>query len=974
MHMHRYKCILLIYFIVGSLSAQSSQAWVDSVYQDMTIDERVGQLFMVRAFSKKDNADVKAKLNEIEKYHIGGVCFFQGSPTHEANLTNKYQAKSKVPLLIAIDGEWGLGMRFPKDAISFPRQLMLGAIQDNNVIYEMGREVASQLKRIGIHINFAPVVDVNNNPDNPVINDRSFGEDKYNVIAKSYAYMKGMQDMGVMACMKHFPGHGDTDVDSHYDLPIINHSMDRLDSVELVPFRSLVKQGIASTMVAHLHIPAIDDRKNRATTLSQKAITSMLKDEMGFAGLIYTDAMDMKGVTKHFPDGTADLEAFLAGADVILLPNDIAKGIKEIKSKVKDGTITSERLEHSVKKILRAKYAVGLAKPQNIETDGIKDFVNSQRAHALKERMVEQAITIAKDDNQLLPIHDLTDVNITTIAIGAKTETPFQKMASKYVKSTHLKSGKKLTADNIAKLKKAGKDKGFVIATFNDMSKYASKNFGIDSSALATLRLLDEQKKLIVVLHGSPYALRYFDGFASVVVTYNEEEITQKVAAQSIFGANTMKGRLPITASPQYKNGQGIYREGLGRLGYSTPERVGMSSKVLEGIDELASKMIKERAAPGGQVFIARNGKVIWDKAYGYHTYKKERKVKTTDLYDMASVTKTCASTLSLMKLYDDQKFDLNASLSRYLKTEVDTCNKKDLNVRAMLAHHAQLAGWIPFYTKTMSESKKNPKPLEEYYSKTKSGKFDIPVARNLFIRNDYQDSIYSRIYGSDLREKPGYRYSDLSFYMFHKIIEQQSDQQLEDFTFDNFYKPLGLTKTGYLPLDKHSRYNIAPTEEDLYFRKQRLQGDVHDMGAAMLGGVAGHAGLFSTANEIGVIMQMLLNEGSYGGRQYIKPSTVRTFTTRYHESTRRALGFDMKELDNKRYINVSEMASASAFGHLGFTGISAYADPEYDLVFIFVTNRTYPSMKNNKFSKGDYRPKMQTIAYQSMMENIALP
>lgn len=969
--MHKVLYIVLC-CCVGSfiVSAQSSQqVWVDSLYSNMTDDQRIGQLFMIRAYSKSDNKDVNKILSSIEKYHIGGLCFFQGDPTHQASLTNKYQQKSKTPLMIAIDGEWGLGMRFKNKAISFPRQLMLGAIQDNNIIYEMGKEIASHLKRIGVHVNFAPVVDVNNNPKNPVINDRSFGEDKFNVISKSYAYMKGMQDMGIMACMKHFPGHGDTDVDSHLDLPVINHSKGRLDSIELLPFKIMAKQGIASTMVAHLHIPAIDDAKNIPTTLSQKAITGILKDEIGFSGLIYTDAMDMKGVSKHFPDGKADLMAFEAGADIILLPNDLEKGVNAIKKALQSGDISRDRLAYSVKKILRAKYAVGLASPKQIKLDGISKYINSNKSLALKEKLIEQAITLVSNKDNIVPIADIANNKIATIAIGVDKPSAFQKTVKRYVNSESFQIDKNPNLSQLESLNQSLKNTDLVIVTFNDMSKYAQKNFGIDTTTLEFLDRLQASKKLVVVIHGSPYALKYFEKYRNVIVTYNDENLTQNIAAQSIFGSNPLKGRLPVGISPNMRNGTGIYKEGLGRLGFSIPERVGMNSHVLSGLDDLAYEMISEKAAPGGQVLVAKNGKVVYEKSYGYHTYEKETPTNNNHIYDVASITKVCASTLCLMKLYDEDKLDLNASLNRYLHSEVDTSNKKDINIRAMLAHHARLAGWIPFYANTISDSK-TPTPLKEYYSDTKNSKYNIQVKENLYMRSDYRDSIWSRIYASELKEKKGYRYSDLSFYMFHKIIRRLTNYRIDDYSYNEFYKPLGLSKTGYLPLQRHNQSIIAPTEEDNYFRQGRIQGYVHDMGAAMFGGVAGHAGLFSNAYELGIIFQMLLNEGSYGGKEYLKPSTVKTFTKRYHESSRRGLGFDMKELDNAKTLNMSEMASASTFGHLGFTGISAFADPEYDLIFIFITNRTYPSMKNNKFGKGDYRPKAQTIVYKSMMEN----
>jgi len=420
--------------------------------------------------------------------------------------------------------------------------------------------------------------------------------------------------------------------------------------------------------------------------------------------------------------------------------------------------------------------------------------------------------------------------------------------------------------------------------------------------------------------------LRYFQDFSNVVVAYEEDEMAQQIAAQSLMGAFAIKGKLPITASPKHKFGDGIYRPTLG----------------------------------------------IFQRAYGDFVYDRSRPVDNNDIYDVASVTKTCASTISLMKLYDEGKFDLNAPIDRYI-AEADTCNKGDLSVRATLAHHAQLAGWIPFYKNTVKGKGKNAKPKPKYYSTTLKDGYTIPVAENLFMRTDYRDSIWSKIYGSNLRERKGYRYSDLAFYLMHRTIKNISGLPIDQYAHQNFYAPLGLRRTGYLPLQKHPIGEIAPSEHDTYFRKQTIKGHVHDMGAAMLGGVSGHAGLFSNAQELAIIFQMLLNGGSYGGEQFIHPETIKLFTTRFPDSTRRGLGFDMKELNPSKLMNMSELASKSTFGHLGFTGIAAFADPEENLIFIFVSNRTYPDMNNRRFGKGNYRPKVQSQIYKAIQKSTNL-
>ncbi len=957
-----------------SSKLEDKKSWVDSVYAQMTLDQRIGQLFTIRAGAKNDKADIDRVLSQIKNYHVGGITFFQGSPSQLAYLNNKYQKASSLPLLISIDGEWGLGMRYPKWAISFPRNLTLGAIQDNTLITKMAQKIAQHCKRLGIHIDFAPVVDVNNNPDNPVINNRSFGEDRFLVAGKGYAYMKGLQDNGIIACAKHFPGHGDTDVDSHKDLPVILHPRKRLDSIELMPFKALIKQGIKSIMVAHLNIPALDNRPNRPTTLSSHVINDLLKGELKFSGLVFSDAMEMKGVTKFFEPGYADREAFLAGNDIILLPENLEAGISAIKKGILDHSIPESRLEESVKKILRAKYDVGLTKWSDLPLNDISIDINDKSSLALKQILYENAMTLVSDEEEIIPIKTLNDKKFVVVDIGGKWKSEFYKTLTNHIDPAYVHLPKKPTGEEKGRALAKIKGADYILVSIHDMSKYSSKRFGIPKETLSFLDLLPGDKPVILTIFGSPYALRYFSSKRVILEAYEDDKLAQKAAAQAILGINDIKGKLPVTASDDFPLGTGEYRAAIGRLGYSIPEAVGVSSAYLEGIDTIISKMIGEKAAPGAQIFVAKNGKIIFDKAYGYFTYEKKHPVTTSDIYDMASVTKICASTISLMKLYDDGKFDINATVDKYIP-EADTCNKGDLLFTKVLSHHAKLPGWIPFYKNTVTKPKrKKSKPLPDYYSNTLTPRFNIPVADHLFLRSDYRDTIWARIWSSKLRSKEGYRYSDLAFYIAHKTIKNITGIPVNQYAKENFYDPMGLTNTGYLPLERHDIERIAPTEEDTYFRDQTIRGHVHDMGAAMLGGVSGHAGLFSNARDIGTILQMLLNGGSYAGKRYLDPNTVALFTRRVTYSTRRGLGFDLKELNPNKKQNMSDLASEKTFGHLGFTGIAAFADPEYDLVFVMVTNRTFPTMNNNKYGKHNYRPRVQSQIYRAMGVGVSVP
>ncbi len=948
-------------------SKTAEDVWVDAKFDAMTEEEQIGQLLMIRAYSNKGPEHTASIEKHITTHHVGGLCFFQGTPERQAELTNRFQALSpKVPLMIAIDAEWGLGMRFKEDGFSFPKQLTLGAIQDNRLLYEMGQEIGRQCHRIGVHVNFAPVADVNNNPENPVINTRSFGEDRYNVAAKCYMYMKGLQDAHVMACAKHFPGHGDTDVDSHYDLPVISHAQQRLDSIELFPFKVLAEHNVQSMMVAHLHVPILDNRTNRPTTLSRATITNLLKKEMGFEGLIFTDGLGMKGVTKHHQPGEVEAEALVAGNDVLLLPEDVPAAVNTIKKYLAEGKLDRKQFEKSVKKVLTSKFQLGLTRFEPLKISNMRAELNSSKALVLKRRLIANALTLVRNKDELLPFRQIDKLKMASLSLGAIHKTDFQKTLSMYTGMEHYYTGKELSPDKIKRTVKKLSEMDVVIIGLHDMSSYARDNFGLSVSQRTLIEKLQEKTKVVLVVFGNPYSLKYFDKIDWVLQAYESNEHAQDLAAQALFGAFSIQGRLPVTASKRSRFGDGQTTNSLFRLGYAPPASVGLNAAKLEDIDDLVEEAIKIKATPGAVVLVAKDGKVVFHKAYGHHTYSRRIPVERNDIYDLASITKIAATTISTMKLYDQGRINIYQPLSDYLP-ELKATNKAGLSIYDIMAHRAGLRPWIPFFEQTVTKSKRNPRPSQKFYRKTAAGEFNTQVTNRLFMLDAFRDSIWQQIRQSELRANREYKYSDLGFYMLGDMVGRISGVPIERYAQEQFYQPLGLVTATYNPNKKFPNSRIVPSEEDKYFRRQRIQGYVHDMGAAMLGGVSGHAGLFSNANDLAVIMQMLLNDGYYGGKQYLSPETVRLFTTRHSSDTRRGIGFDMKELSARRNQNMSQLASASTFGHLGFTGTCTWADSENDIIFVFLSNRTYPSMHNNKLGARDYRPRIQEIVYEAM-------
>ena len=941
-------------------------AWTDSVYNSLSKDERIAQLFMVAAYSNRDTNHVNKITELIKKYKIGGLIFFQGGPVRQAKLTNYYQSISKTPLMIATDAEWGLAMRLDS-TVRFPRQMTLGAIQDNSLIYEMGETIARQCKRMNINVNFAPVIDINSNPNNPVINSRSFGENKKNVAYKGLAYMMGLQDNNILATGKHFPGHGNTSTDSHKTLPVVNQSYKHLKSFELYPFKFLINKGLGAIMVAHLYVPALDNTKNQPSTLSKKIVTKLLKKKLKFKGLIFTDALNMKGVSKYYKPGEIEVKALVAGNDVLLFPVDVPKAINQIKIAISKGIISWKDINKRCKKIIAAKKWQGLDRYKPVKISNLYSDLNSDKSLYLKQRLIEKSLTLLTNNNDLIPFKRLDTLKIASIAIGSDSVNAFQKQLSLYDKISNFNINKNAEKTKFDSLEHSLSHFNLVIISIHNTDQRPSKNFGITQQTIDFVNNLSEKTNVVLTVFANPYSLKYFSNIQNIkalLMSYEDNQMTQNLSAQLLFGGIPALGKLPVTASNKFKLNSGIIIKKRIRLKYSVPEELNVNRQKLQKVDSLAEDAINEKATPGCEILFAKNGIVFYHKSFGYQTYLDSIPVKNSDIYDLASITKVASTTASLMKLTDEHKFDVNDKLSDYL-CYLDTTDKKDIKIIDVLTHQARLRPWIPFYLNTMvGDSLKS-----NIYSHTFSKDYSVKVCDSLYIINSYRDSIYKSIIDTSLRQESGYKYSDLGYYFLYQIIEKITKQPLQDYVVKNFYKPLGATSICYNPLKKFDRNKIVPTQNDTLFRKQLIHGYVHDPGAAMLGGVAGHAGLFSNANDLAKMAQMFLQNGEYGGQRYLKTRTVKYFTSCpfCNKGNRRGIGFDKPEMDFSKEGPVDHCTSSKSFGHTGFTGTMMWVDPKNQTVYVFLSNRVNPNQDNHKLVDMNVRTNIQKAFYDAL-------
>ncbi|GGK57753.1 MULTISPECIES: glycoside hydrolase family 3 N-terminal domain-containing protein [Flavobacteriaceae] len=969
------KTVLIALIFCGTfLNAQSTdpllvkdtlaqQKWVDTLLNNMTIDEKIGQLFMVAAYSNKDANHERFISGLIEKYHIGALIFFQDIPLKQAELTNKYQSQSKIPLLIGIDGEWGLNMRL-KDTYRFPWNMTLGAVKDNSLITAFGVQVGKHCNRLGIHMNFAPVVDVNTNPDNPIIGNRSFGENHINVADKSTAFTLGLQSKHVLASAKHFPGHGDTATDSHHTLPAVDFTKQRLDSVELYPYRKNFAAGLGSVMVAHLSVPELESNESLPSSLSKKIVTGLLKEEMGFKGLIITDALNMKASANFDSPQEINLAAIIAGNDLLDVPLNIPETVTRFKRALETGELTEERLDESVRKILKTKYWAGLHNYKPIDTTNLIEDLNSVENELIHRKLVENSVTLLKNESLVFPIQNLDKKRIAYVKLGDSDNKPFVEMLQNYTNIDVV------SASNLFELITKLKRYNLVIIGYHKSNTNPWKSFKFKDTELVWLQEIARTNTVILDVFASPYSLlqlKSFENINGLLLSYQNSKLSQEISAQMIFGALETRGKLPVAIKNIFSEGHGLMSSSLKRLSYSIPEEVGLNSSKLNKIDSIANAVIKEKMAPGLQVLVARKGKVVYNKSFGHHTDKIKTVVKNSDVYDIASITKILASLPLIMELEEQNVLQLESTLGSLLPKLKGT-NKDTLTVKEVLSHYGRLKAWIPFYVNTLDSITK--KPSAEYYRDKWSNKFPIEVAKDLYLTRSYKDSIFDRIAMAEQREKPGYKYSDLSFFLFKEFIENYYKKNLDELTQERFYKNIGANNTGYLPLHKFPKNKIVPTEKDEYYRNQLVQGYVHDMGAAMQGGIGGHAGLFSNANDVAKLMQLYLQKGFYGGRRYFKSETIDKFNHRYYpeDEVRKGVGFDKPQINEDEKATCGCVSDAS-FGHSGFTGTFTWADPETEIVYVFLSNRVYPTMDNKGLVRNNVRTEIQQLIQDAIMQ-----
>jgi beta-glucosidase-like glycosyl hydrolase/CubicO group peptidase (beta-lactamase class C family) len=944
--------------------------WVDSVMKTLTIDQQIAQCIWIAGYSNKDITHEVEVTDIIRKYGVGGIVFFQGTAAKQAELTNYYQKISKVPLLISLDAEWGVGMRI-ENVDKFPFQMTLGAVQNDSLIYQFGKAVAQQFKRLGMQVNFAPVLDINVNAQNPVINYRSFGENREKVTSKSIMYMKGMQDNGILATGKHFPGHGDTNVDSHLDLPLITHSRARLDSVELYPFKKLIAEGIGSIMVAHLNLPSLDTTTGLPSTLSHVIINDLLKNELGFKGLVVTDAMMMKAVTKYFKPGEADAKALEAGNDVAEFVTDVEATIRETKNYISQKKLTVDDIALKCRKVLALKYWSGLNKPPIINHDNIEKELTPMISKALIRELYANALTVLNNDQNIIPVKNLQNLKIATIAINSDNISLFQKRIAEYYPADQFFIDPSDSAACRNLLKKLS-EYDLVLAGVFDLDQRPNMGFGIKPELNNFLEKLIINNKTIITWFGNPYGIdkvKILQKANGLILAYQENDYTEDLSAQLIFGGIGAKGLLPVTINNKWPSNYGIMTQGDLRLKYGIPESVGMSSAILNTkIDSIVDAGLKAKAYPGCVIMAARKGVVVFQKAYGYQTYDDRIAVREDDLYDLASITKISSTLAGLMLLNTDGKFSPDKTLGFYLPDFKNT-NKGNICMRDFLTHQAGLIPFIQFWKETI---KKDGKFKPRTFSFESGKKYPIEVAQGLYIYKNYRKKMFNEIKKSPLGEKK-YVYSDLTFIIAPEIIENLTGQKWYDFVTDSIYKKIGAIEMGFNPYKRFPMDRIVPTEYDSLFRKQQLQGTVHDEAAAMQGGISGHAGLFSNANDLMKLMELYRRMGEYGGQQIIGRNVMEDYTRVQFpgNNNRRGLGFDKPLLNNSQLSQKdsypTKSASPESFGHSGYTGTFVWVDPVSEISYIFLCNRVYPTRRNEELYNMNIRSEILQAIYDSI-------
>ena len=937
-----------------NLSELNTQKWVDSVYNSLSLEEKIGQLFINWVSPEQSDYDQIEKL--VVEQKIGGLIFSIGDPFSHVEWMNKFQSKAKTPLLIAMDAEWGPAMRLDS-VFAYPWNMTLGAIQDNEIVKDISKRIAEQNKLLGIHYNFSPVVDVNSNPINPIIGNRSFGEDPENVYQKAKAYIEGHDEVGIITSLKHFPGHGDTSNDSHNTLPVIKSNLKRLNEIELYPYIKLINDNsVSSIMSAHILYPSLD--KKYPSSISKKIMKNLLKEKLGYTGIIVTDALDMQGVLQD-PKVNVDLRAFLAGNDILLMSTDVAKGIKLISNAYNKGEISEKRLSNSVKKILRAKAIVNLDKYLPISSEAILEKLNTPKDTLLYSKAMESAITLVKNQDDIIQLD--SDKKYLHISFGENGNHFYNQLNRTHKIDRYNELSYELIYEKV--------NYDALIITYQGSNSSPFNSYKIPENIVEIINKISLKNDVILNLFLNPYSLNSFntlDNFKSVIISYQNNIISQEVSADLIAGFRTFSGKLPVSTN-FFPLNHGLYKDKKEILSYSRPSYLGFDPNRLSDLDSLGRITLDSLMTPGFQMLVAKEGKIIYHKSFGYHTYSQQREVKNSDIYDLSSITKILASMPLIIQEYEKKNLSLDTKLNKlFPKTKL--LDKADISLKDMLSHYARLRPWIPFYKETLN---KKEKPKNRFYKKKQRKRFSTTVSSNLFLKNKYQEDIFDLIIESELRDTLEFKYSDLPFYLIKYWIEDKYQEGLDVLADKRIFRKLNLKKTMFNPYQKMSIENVVPSEKDEFFRYGKLQGYVHDEGAAMLGGVSGHAGLFSNSYEVALMLQTFLQGGVYDGIRLFDKKSFDLFNYCYYcdKGNRSGAGFDKPQLEGKHGSTFGGVSKKS-FGHFGYTGSIAWADPDEQIIFIFLSNRTYPTRENTLLQTHNIRTRMQEIVYNSLIYN----
>lgn len=956
---HSIFTLLICLFISFACFSQNSEKEIEKLMSQMTLKEKVGQLIMIGADTDLNKKYCEKILKDIDSNKVGGVCFFKGKSDNLPKLINKYNSVCKIPLLVSIDAEWSLSMRLT-DLAPFPRAMAFGALDssDYSLVYQQANIIGKQCNTLGIHINFAPAVDINLNPANPVINTRSFGQNKWRVSLLSEQYIKGLQDNNVMAVIKHFPGHGDTDLDSHLSLPTINHSKDFIDTVDLIPFKYNIEKGVWGAMIAHLNVPALNKKHSYPASINPDIIQGYLIDKLKFEGLIFTDAMNMKGLTNDYPDGRAQVLALKAGVDILLMPNNTDSAMNAILLAIEKGELSKQLIDKKCRKVLEWKYRLGV---MNLKAEP-KALTKKQKAEIeqLCDSIAPKILTLLENKDNIIPLNAKDTNEVIFVSLDNKDYSHFIKQAKKYKEIIYYSFEKKSRNEDLEKLLNVlDSSKTVILAASGGVNSKKTDNYGISKQSLELLSCIQETKaKNILLLFANPYVLESIDticDYNALIVAYQNTSHLQTAVAKSIFTPHNFTACLPVDASVTYK-AAADFAIALPQKEYSKFSK----------IDSLINYGISQEAYPGAQVLIAKDGEIIYKKNAGYQTYDNKVWINDSSVYDIASLTKVMATTLALMKLYDEKKFSLDDKLSNYLPMLKRT-DKRKITIKEALSHCGRLKAYLPIWIHALKKAEEDstlfssqPENIEDYFQLTDS----------LYINKKYREDIFKQIIDSPLNPKHKYVYSDLGFILLGELVEVLSGQSLDVYLEENFYEPMNLSHTCFRPKEKERIENIVPTIETVDFRNSLIKGNVHDETAALLGGVAGHAGLFSTAEDLFAICQMLLNKGQYNGIRYIDSTTVDLFTrTHFAEhNNRRGLGFDKPLLKGKSS-HTSQYASKKSYGHSGFTGTYLWIDPENETILIFLSNRVYPDAKTNKLAQLNIRTDIHDLIYEILKD-----